>query len=123
MTKKKRGLAIVLAIAVALAALYGIGFAVRRTTSGKTAMVVLAGDLNYGWYSGEGGTSVDGTVATAATQNVYVTASETIAQIYVQEGDTVKKGDPLVLFDTELAAIALAQRELELDHLRLSIDV
>ena len=113
---------ILIVIACAAAAV-GIGVAVRKTTSGGTVMVIPVDTINYNWYSNSSGDSVDGSVTTDATQNVYVTDKEMVEGVYVSQGDRVKKGDLLVKFDTEQAAIALAQREIELDQIKLSVDV
>ena len=123
MNTHKRILSIILVIVLCAAAAVGVAFAVKKTTSGGTVMVISADSLNYNWYFGGSEESVDGKVTTDATQNVYVSESDTIKRVWVQEGDTVKKNDILLEYDTELAEIALAQRQLELDQIRLNMDV
>ena len=123
MKKPKRVLAVILAIVICAAAAAGVGFAVRETTSAKTVTVISADTLNYGWYFGSSGNTLDGKLATDAAQNIFVTDAQTIEKVYVAEGDEVKKGDLLLKYDTELAAIALARRQIQLDQIRLGIDV
>lgn len=123
MKKPKRVIATILAIVICAAAAAGIGVAVRETTSAKTVTVIPADSLNYGWYFGETGNTVDGKLATDAAQNIFVTDAQTIEKVYVAEGDPVKKGDLLLKYDTELAAIALARRQIQLDQIRLGIEV
>ena len=123
MKKPKRVLAAILAIVICAAAAAGVGIAVRETTSAKTVTVIPADSLNYGWYFGSSGNILDGKLATDAAQNIFVTDAQTIEKVYVSEGDEVKKGDLLLKYDTELAAIALARRQIQLDQIRLGIDV
>ena len=123
MKKPKRVLAIILTIVICAGAAAGVIFAVKETTSAKTVMVIPADTLNYGWYLGDLGNAVDGKLATDAAQNIYVTDAQTIEKVYVAEGDKVRKGDLLLKYDTELAAIALARREIQLDQIRLGIEV
>ena len=124
MNKKKRLISILITVAICAAAAIGIGIAVKKTTSGGGTVIVVSGDdLNYSWYAVGSEESVDGRVTTDATQNVFVSESDTIDKVYVQEGDEVKKGDILLEYDTELASIALAQRQLQLDQIRLNREV
>ncbi len=123
MKKPKRVLAIILTIVICVAAAAGVTVAVRETTSAKTVIVIPADTLNYGWYFGDTGNTVDGKLATDASQNIYVTDAQTIEKVYVAEGDKVKKGDLLLTYDTEQAEIALERRQVQLDQIRLEIDV
>ena len=47
-------------------------------------------------------TTLDGNIVTNVTQNVTVDKDMIIKDLYVQKGDTVKKGDKLMSFDMTL---------------------
>ncbi|MCF0145311.1 MAG: InlB B-repeat-containing protein [Eubacterium sp.] len=117
----KRIIAVIVVIAVIAGAAFGIVFAVGKTTGGAGVIVVNAGELDYS-YSFDS-TSVSGRVVSEASQNVVVDNSETITDVYVQEGDVVEKGDILLEYDKELSEIELECRKVELEEVELDITV
>ena len=52
-------------------------------------------------------TTLDGTITSSATQTINGDKDLIIDQIYVTKGDAVKKGDPLISFDTTLVYLLL----------------
>lgn len=62
-----------------------------------------------------------GIVHTDKVQTVYLSESQTVIEILVQPGDTVKKGDILLTFDTTLSDLSLERKRLEVEKLKLQL--
>lgn len=62
-----------------------------------------------------------GEVRTYNMQNIYLTESMQIKEIFVSEGQEVKKGDKLVAYDTALTQIELEKKELEVMQKKLEL--
>ena len=62
-----------------------------------------------------------GFVETDKIQTVYVSSTQTITEIMVSLGDTVKKGDILMTFDTTLSDLALERERLNVEKLKLQL--
>lgn len=62
-----------------------------------------------------------GPVTSDKIQTVYLSSTQTITQILVAPGDTVKKGDVLMTFDTTLSDLALERQRLAVEKLKLQV--
>ena len=62
-----------------------------------------------------------GPVTTDRIQTVFLSGTQTVTEVLVQEGDTVQKGDILLRFDTTLTDIALERERLELERQKLKL--
>lgn len=63
-----------------------------------------------------------GEVTTDNLQNVYISETQIVTDIYVTEGQKVSVGDPLLKFDTTLSDIALERAQNNVEKLRLSLE-
>ena len=63
-----------------------------------------------------------GPVATDRVQTIFLSDTQSITQILVQPGDTVKKGDILMTFDTTLDDLALERERLAVEKLKLQLE-
>ena len=63
-----------------------------------------------------------GPVSTDKIQTVYLTDTQTVTEILVQAGDTVKKGDLLMSFDTTLSDLALERKRLDVEKVKLQLE-
>ena len=63
-----------------------------------------------------------GPVATDKIQTVYLSDTQTVTEILVSQGDTVKKGDLLMSFDTTLSDLALERKRLDVEKLKLQLE-
>ena len=62
-----------------------------------------------------------GPVTTDKIQTIYLSETQTVTEVLVSEGDTVKKGDLLMTFDTTLSDLALERERLEVEKLKLQL--
>lgn len=62
-----------------------------------------------------------GPVRTDDIQTIYVSETQTITQLLVAEGDTVAKGDLLMVFDTTLTNLSLERERLNVEKLKLQL--
>ncbi len=111
----------VLLTAVLAGAAVGIGFAVRYSMRGASVMVVPVSDLNWGGSWSQ--TETEGYITSDATQDVYVSSSQSVKEVLVKEGQQVKQGDVLFVYDTAQQSIALEQEKLNRQKIVLSMDV
>ena len=63
-----------------------------------------------------------GPVSTDKIQTVYISDTQTVTEILVKAGDTVKKGDLLMTFDTTLSDLALERKRLDVEKLKLQLE-
>ncbi len=111
---------IVGAVVVALAGTgAAAGLLQLRKNNQKEVMVTSVSNLVSDYFMPT--TSIDGSVTTSVAQNVSVDSDMIIDQVYVAEGDTVKKGDPLISFDTTLVEMELNIARLK--HKKLEQDL
>ena len=118
--KKKRWIAILLAVAAAAGLFYGAGsvFAAGRR---KTVVVIPAADINYSY--GDYENSMEGMVTTGASQDVYLLDTQTVAEVLVESGQKVREGDVLLKYDATQTAINLDKEILNRDKLDLQLEV
>ncbi|MBQ4321041.1 MAG: HlyD family efflux transporter periplasmic adaptor subunit [Oscillospiraceae bacterium] len=62
-----------------------------------------------------------GPVTTDKLQTVHISETQTVTEILVSPGDTVKKGDLLMTFDTTLTDLALERERLGVEQLKLQL--
>ena len=63
-----------------------------------------------------------GPVTTDKLQTVYLSDTQSVVEIAVEPGDTVKKGDLLLTFDTTLSDLALERKRLEVEKQKLQLE-
>ena len=115
MKKKKIFLitaAMVLILAVVVTALVIFMKKDKNNTSDEVVYVESVANITgLGFF---GGNRYMGVVETQDTTGVDKAEDKTVKEIFVKEGDTVKKGDKLFEYDTEEMSLKLKQLELEL---------
>ena len=118
---KKRITAALIAIVLTFAAVAGIAAAVRATTA-STVAVIPVSDLNYGNYL-DWQNNVTGKITTEAEQNIYLSDTEKVQEVAVQEGQIVRKGDVLLRYDTESTRLSLEKEKVKREKIELDIEV
>lgn len=97
-----------------------IGLVVYFTGGGGTPTSVYpVRELSYPYW--ESGKTTGGIVTADKLQNVYLTATQQISKIYVQEGQKVSVGTPLMAYDTTLSQLELDRKKLDIDKTKLRL--
>lgn len=113
----KRLLCVILVIAVLCGAVWG-GLILIRNARKKPVNVYSVMDFSTtDDYSSSSQTY--GMVTMDHMQKILLTETQTVKEIYVEEGQTVKKGDKLLTCDTTLTDIDLEKARIELGKLKL----
>jgi len=75
---------------------------------------------HYAMYSDDM-SSFEGRVTAENLQSVYASNTQTVTEIFVGEGDEVKKGDPLLSYDTTLTEIQLERKRIAVQQAELDL--
>ena len=121
MRKNKKGrwiLISVVAVLVVAAALGGWYFLGHRNSEPVNAFPFM--QLGMTEYWGDSQESY-GPVTTDKIQTIHLSNTQTVTEILVAEGDTVKKGDLLMTFDTTLSDLSLERERLKVEKLKLQM--
>ncbi len=118
MKPKKKILIAVIAVVTAVAIGAGVWFGTRG--SGEPVPVFPFRYLGMTEYWGDNQESY-GPVSTDRIQTVYISDTQIVTEIKVKLGDTVKKGDLLMTFDTTLSDLALERKRLDVEKLKLQL--
>lgn len=110
MGKAKKIIAVVLAVTVAAGGGAGALYYMKKANQ-KEVMVVNVDSIKSDFFMPS--TSLEGHITTNVTQNITVGKDMIIEQAYVQQGDSVSVGDPLITFD-----MTLVEMELNIARLR-----
>ena len=123
-TKRPRKLPkwVIPVVAAVAAAAVGVGIFVmqKNKSQGKTVYVYgidIAGMTDY-WGDTQ---QTSGRVQSDNVQTVMVSDTQKITKIHVSQGDTVKKGDILLSYDTTLTELSLEKKRLAVEQLKLQL--
>lgn len=119
--KKKKRIITLTAVVLVLAIAGGCGW---YFLGRGTAEAVPVFTFNYVGMTEYWGDSLEsyGPVSTDRIQTVFLSSTQTVTEVFVKDGDTVKKGDLLMTFDTTLSDIALERERLKVEKLKLELD-
>ena len=117
--KTKKILAIVLAVVILLGA-GGGGWYYFSQKNTEPVYVFPFEHVGMTEYWGDSQESY-GPVSTDKIQTIYLSDTQTVTEILVAQGDTVKKGDLLMSFDTTLSDLALERKRLDVEKLKLQL--
>ena len=117
----KRIIAAIAAVVIGAAAVFGIGTAVRRTTSASVPVIQVS-SIDYGlWLDWEN--SVSGVITSDAEQSIYLSDTEKVKEVLVTEGQAVHKGDVLMKYDTKSTKLNLEKEKVNRERIELGIEV
>ena len=121
---RKRGIVKGLLITVAILAVIAIGCGVWYYLGHNSAEPVTVIPFYYVGMTEYWGDSQEsyGPVTTDKIQTVHLTDTQTVTEMLVQSGDTVKKGDLLMRFDTTLSDLQLERKRLDVEKLKLELE-
>ena len=117
--KRKRLLRIITAVVLVAALSIGIWFGTRG--SGEPVNVYSFQYIGMTEFWGDMQESY-GPVVTDKIQTEFLSDTQTVTEVKVKDGDSVKKGDVLFTFDTSLDALSLERKRLEVEKIKVQID-
>ena len=109
---------ILLSLAALIWLIYGILVLIRANAAPVNVYSVKDITFNSQWASQS---ETQGRVTADRMQTVYISSTQIVNEIFVNEGDTVKAGDPLLSFDTTLTDMQLKRQEIKVSQLDLEI--
>ncbi|MBQ6065713.1 MAG: biotin/lipoyl-binding protein [Clostridia bacterium] len=116
--KTKRIVAAVLTVVILAGAGTGAFFLLKK--GGKTVKVIPLSEIAQTdmWMENA---EYEGSVRAENLQSVYLSETQQLKEVFVHEGDTVKKGDKLASFDTTLSDLELERQKIEVQKLELNL--
>lgn len=118
--KAKKIIAVVVGLSVVVCAAVGGVYAYKNYQQKQlVAEVQPVSNINMGYW-GDSQTSY-GMVTNDSSQEIYLENSKTVEEIYVQEGDIVSEGDPLMEYDTAELTLQLERKKLDISDLENDI--
>lgn len=116
--KLKKAIIAVLAVVGVCAAIWGCMVLIRNAHR-NAVNVYAASDFISEGINATAGTS--GMVTTDKLQKVFLSETQTIKQICVEEGQTVHEGDKLIAYDTSLDNSELQQAQIDLERQQIEL--
>ncbi len=118
--KSPKKLIITLVVLILAAGAAAGGYFLWQTYGGEEINVYPVSDLSmdYAWATEA---QTDGRVSTDKLQSIYISQTQQITEIYVEEGQTVSQGDPILAFDTTLSQLELDRQAITVSQLELEL--
>ena len=115
MSKKLKKAIIIAACAVGVCGAVWGGLTIARNAQRSDVKVYSVNDFCMTDYWGDTSTT-SGMVTTDKIQKVFLSSSQTVNKVWVAEGDSVRKGDKLISYDSTLTQAAVEQAKIEYDR-------
>lgn len=115
MSKKLKKAIIIAACAVGVCGAVWGGLTIARNAQRSDVKVYSVNDFCMTDYWGDTSTT-SGMVTTDKIQKVFLSSSQTVNKVWVAEGDTVRKGDKLISYDSTLTQAAVEQAKIDYDR-------
>ena len=115
MSKKLKKGIIIAACAVGVCGAVWGGLTIARNAQRSDVKVYSVNDFCMTDYWGDTSTT-SGMVTTDKIQKVFLSSSQTVNKVWVAEGDTVRKGDKLISYDSTLTQAAVEQAKIDYDR-------
>ena len=113
----KRVLLIVGGVAVAGGVVWGILTPARNAHRGNVDVYAVS-DFSMTDYWGDT-SQTSGMVSTDRMQKIFLSDTQKVKQVYVKEGQTVRKGDKLLSYDTTLTALDIERAQINYERQQL----
>ena len=113
----KRVLLIVGGVAVAGGVVWGILTLARNARRGNVDVYAVS-DFSMTNYWGDT-SQTSGMVSTDQMQKIFLSDTQKVKQVYVKEGQTVRKGDKLLSYDTTLTALDIERAQIDYERQQL----
>lgn len=120
--KVKKAIAVIVGVAVTFGVIAGGIFAYKSyQNENLVAEVQPVSYVNWGYW-GDSESSY-GMVTNDSAQEIYLDSTKSIKQVYVEEGEEVSVGDPLMEYDTAELRIDIQRKELEINTIENNIAI
>lgn len=97
------------------AAVYGV----KKSNEKKVTVVSVQEMMGFG--GGMDNTSMSGNITSDVSQDIYLSSSQVVDEIFVEEGQTVKEGDKLISYDMTLVNLDMEMKKLDREGIELNI--
>ncbi len=114
MNKRKTIIAVVCVLLVLVLAAVGVSYALNPERI--TCNVYAVSDLAMEYWGDENITY--GEVRSDQVQTVYLSDTQQVTEVYVKDGQSVRKGDKLLSYDTTLSALEVSRKEIEIKQMK-----
>lgn len=123
MSKKKKIILTLSIIVVVLGLAVGLVlFLKNRTRNKKTVNVYPVESLGYtSDMIGNWDSTLSGNVVINKEQKIYLTSTDQVSEVKVQEGDIVKAGDVLLVYDTTAQSLQLESKRADVEIARTAV--
>ena len=115
MSKKLKKAIIIAACAVGVCSAVWGGLTIARNAQRSDVKVYSVNDFCMTDYWGDT-SSTSGMVTTDKIQKVFLSSSQTVNKVWVAEGDSVRKGDKLISYDSTLTQASVEQAKIDYDR-------
>ncbi|MBQ8829995.1 MAG: biotin/lipoyl-binding protein [Oscillospiraceae bacterium] len=119
--KKRRSVIIIIVVAAFIIAAGAGTVAAIKFGGGDPVNVYSMYNIAMDGYWGDV-SETEGLVRTDNMQSVYISGTQQVVEVLVTEGQTVKEGDVLAVFDTTLSDIELERQRLTVDKTELMLE-
>ena len=113
----KRALLIAAGVIAACGAVWG-GLTLARNAHRGNVDVYAVSDFSMTNYWGDT-SQTSGMVSTDRMQKIFLSDTQKVKQVYVKEGQTVRKGDKLLSYDTTLTALDIERAQIDYERQQL----
>lgn len=121
MNKKTKNIIIAIAVIVGVFLLIFIGLMVKRNLSVQAVNVYPVSMVSTVDYE-ENVSSSSGNVRSEGFQNLHLSETQTVKEIFVSEGQEIKAGDAILSYDTTLSDLDIEKADIEVQKLNLNIN-
>lgn len=115
MSKKLKKAIIIAACAVGVCGAVWGGLTIARNAQRSDVKVYSVNDFCMTDYWGDT-SNTSGMVTTDKIQKVFLSSSQTVNKVWVAEGDSVRKGDKLISYDSTLTQASVEQAKIDYDR-------
>ena len=116
----KRGLLIAAGVVAACGVVWG-GLTLARNANRGSVNVYAVSDFSMTDYWGDT-SQTSGMVSTDDIQKLYLSDTQKVNKVYVQEGQTVRKGDKLLSYDTTLTSLDVERAQIAYDKQQYELE-
>lgn len=118
MNKKVKKLLLIVAGVAAAAALVWGGMTLAKNAQRGSVNVYAVSDFSMSDYWGDT-SQTSGMVTTDEVQKIFLSKTQKVKEVYVEEGQSVKKGDRLLSYDTTLTALDVERAQIAYEKQQL----